>query len=109
MDVNNLKAALKAIAFIALGTGIAAMFAMVSAILIGVFAYQVELGNIPVTSAVNTTVQSIATTATAAVVVVVGLLSLVAGIASIVIIVLTLLGKIDFAGVAGMGGKGKNF
>ena len=109
MDMKNLVGALKAVGVLAIGTGVAALFGMIAVILVGVFAEQVALGNIPVSSAVNTSVQTIATNTTAAVLVIIGLLSLVAGLASIVIIVLALLGKVNFAAAAGVGGNKKSF
>jgi len=107
MNVQNLKEAIKFITFLALGIGIAMLFAMVSVIMIGVFAYQVNTGAIPVPSSTNTSIQSLATSGITYVVTGAGLLNLVAGISSLVIIVLALLGKVNFVEMSGYKGKGK--
>ena len=107
MDINNLKASMSAIAYLGLGTGIAAVFVIVGMILVNVFAQQVSTGNIPVPSAANTSIQGVATTATTVGTTIVGLLSLVGGLASLVIIVLALLGKVNFTKMAGFSTGGK--
>lgn len=108
MDLNNLKAAIKAIIFLSLGSGIAGIMIMISIIMVALFANQVSLGNIPITNSANNTIQSVTTTIITAEVTLVGLITLVSGIASIVIVVLALIGKINFVEVAGLNGKSKN-
>lgn len=111
LDLDNLKKAVNAIAYLGLGTGIAAAFVIIGMILVSVFGQQVANGNISVPTAANTSIQGVVTTSLAVGTTIIGLLSLVGGLASLVIVVLALLGKVDFTKAAGFnsGGKGNMF
>ncbi len=106
MDLNNLKESVKAIGWLCLGTGIASLLGMVSVIMVNVFAFQVAAGNISVTAAANTSIQTLATNSTTYILSFITLLALVAGLGSLVIVVLAMLGKVNFTQMAGFGGKG---
>lgn len=112
MDLENLKQAVKAIGWLSLGAGIAGLLSMVSIIMINVFAYQVNIGNIELTNEANTTIQEQSSNITSYITTFIGLLSLVAGLGSLVIVVLAMLGKVNFTAMAGYtntGGKNNMF